>query len=88
MRFENMKLQRGKNININKFRKKDRTKYQIPFFRETMASSSNTSVILGSNGEQLYEVEAIRSHKGTAKKRLYQIKWKGYPESDNTWEPI
>jgi len=53
-----------------------------------MTSTNNTSVILGSNGEQLYEVEAIRSHKGSGKKRLYQIKWKGYPESDNTWEPI
>ncbi|CAD6982649.1 unnamed protein product [Tilletia controversa] len=38
-----------------------------------------------------YEIEAVRDHKYTGKaprRRLqYLIKWKGYPESDNTWEP-
>src|SRR5712671_1853857 len=39
-------------------------------------------------GEQ-YEVEAIRSHRhqGGRKQLQYLIKWLGYPESDNTWEP-
>ncbi len=39
-------------------------------------------------GEQ-YEVEAIRSHRrqGRGKQLQYLIKWLGYPESDNTWEP-
>ncbi|KAK0525112.1 hypothetical protein OC842_005611 [Tilletia horrida] len=45
-----------------------------------------------------YEIEAVRDHKyqGRAKARsyirpqknlVYLIKWKGYPESSNTWEP-
>src|SRR6266851_5708881 len=37
-----------------------------------------------------YEVETIRSHRRHGKKRQlqYLVKWKGYPESDNTWEPV
>src|SRR5712671_537976 len=39
-------------------------------------------------GEQ-YEVEAIRSHRrqGRGRQLQYLVKWLGYPESDNTWEP-
>jgi hypothetical protein len=41
------------------------------------------------NDEEQYEVEAIRSHRhqGRKKQLQYLIKWKGYPESDNIWEP-
>ena len=35
-----------------------------------------------------YEVEAIRGIRGTGNKAQYCVKWKGYRESDNTWEPI
>jgi Chromo (CHRromatin Organisation MOdifier) domain len=40
------------------------------------------------NGEAEYEVEAIRSHRhfGKNKRLQYLLKWKGYPEADNTWE--
>jgi Chromo (CHRromatin Organisation MOdifier) domain len=40
------------------------------------------------NGEEEYKVEQIRSHRtwGRRKTLQYLIKWKGYPESDNTWE--
>jgi hypothetical protein len=40
-------------------------------------------------GENEYEVETIRSHCyfGRQKTLQYLLKWKGYPESDNTWEP-
>ena len=36
-----------------------------------------------------YEVEAIVNHRhyGRQRQRQYLIKWKGYPSSDNTWEP-
>jgi len=39
-------------------------------------------------GEEQYEVKAIRSHRRNRCKLQYLIKWKGYPESDNTWEPV
>jgi Chromo (CHRromatin Organisation MOdifier) domain len=40
------------------------------------------------NGEEEYEVEQIRAHRrwGRSKTLQYLIKWKGYPESNNTWE--
>src|SRR6267142_5123169 len=40
------------------------------------------------DGEPEYEVELIRSHQhyGWSRTLQYLIKWKGYPESDNTWE--
>jgi hypothetical protein len=40
------------------------------------------------DGEEEYEVEQIHVHRnwGQHKTLQYLIKWKGYPESDNTWE--
>ncbi len=42
------------------------------------------------NDQEQYEVETIRSHRchGKKKQLQYLIKWAGYPESDNTWEPV
>src|SRR6266851_7580083 len=42
------------------------------------------------NDQEQYEVETIRSHRRHGKKRQlqYLVKWKGYLESDNTWEPV
>src|SRR5216683_5474766 len=42
------------------------------------------------NDQEQYEVEAIRSHRchGRKQQLQYLVKWKGYPESDNTWEPV
>src|SRR5579863_7841026 len=41
------------------------------------------------SGEAEYEVEQIRSHRchGRRKQLQYLLKWKGYLESNNTWEP-
>ena len=40
-------------------------------------------------GEEEYEVERIINHQRTGRARTlqYLIKWIGYPEADNTWEP-
>ena len=37
-------------------------------------------------GEE-YSVEAIREHQFFKGQLLYFIKWQGYPDEDNTWEP-
>jgi hypothetical protein len=39
-------------------------------------------------GEEQYEVKAIRAHQYYQCKLQYLIKWKRYPKSNNTWEPI
>jgi hypothetical protein len=40
------------------------------------------------DNKEEYEVEQIKVHRnfGRSKHLQYLIKWKGYPESDNTWE--
>ncbi|KAF1796555.1 hypothetical protein FB192DRAFT_1405045 [Mucor lusitanicus] len=44
-----------------------------------------------SAAEEEYEVERVESHqitgKGKRAKLVYLVKWKNYPDSDNTWEP-
>ena len=37
--------------------------------------------------EQEFQVEKIVGCKGEGNKTLYFIKWKGYSDADNTWEP-
>src|SRR6267142_427528 len=41
-------------------------------------------------GENEYKVETIRKHRrfGRNERLQYLLKWRGYPESDNSWEPI
>src|SRR5260370_22636590 len=40
-------------------------------------------------GEEEYEVEKVINHWHSSRARTlqYLIKWKGYPEANNTWEP-
>ena len=60
-------------------------------YSETPAHSPNFSRpppdLIG--GEEEYEVESIKAHRyfGRNKRLQFLIWWKGYPESDNTWEP-
>ena len=37
--------------------------------------------------EEEFEVEKIIYHRCLRKKFFYYVKWKGYDESENTWEP-
>ncbi len=60
-------------------------------YHETHAHSPNFTRLPPDliDGEDEYEVEQIVAHQqfGRSKRLQYLIKWKGYPESDNTWEP-
>lgn len=40
------------------------------------------------NDSNLYEVENILKKRTIKGKKEYLIKWKGYPESESTWEPL
>jgi hypothetical protein len=35
-----------------------------------------------------YEVDAILTHRVRRGKVLYLVKWKGYDDTENTWEPV
>jgi hypothetical protein len=37
--------------------------------------------------EEEFEVEAIIAHRRKGRRLQFLIKWKGYPTSDNSWEP-
>ena len=69
-----------------------------PMFHASLLSSYSETPSHGPNfswpppdlidNEEEYEVEQIKAHRnfGRSKRLQYLIKWKGYPESDNTWE--
>ncbi|GAA5973503.1 hypothetical protein JCM21900_002203 [Sporobolomyces salmonicolor] len=40
------------------------------------------------DGEEEYVVEKIIDEKGNGDRRRYLVKWSGYPESENSWEPL
>ena len=37
--------------------------------------------------DQEYEIEAIVDVKNVGRGKQYLVKWRGYPASENTWEP-
>ena len=72
-------------------------KYMMYVFHTSLLSSYRSTESYGPtfsspppdviDNEEEYEVETILSHKGPNSRRLYLTTWKGYPSSENTWEP-
>lgn len=48
----------------------------------------NVSDKSGSEEEEEYSVEKIIEKRVVKGKTEYYLKWKGYPDSENTWEPV
>jgi hypothetical protein len=38
--------------------------------------------------QEFFEIEDILNSKRNGRRVEYLIKWKGYPESENSWEPL
>lgn len=53
-----------------------------------MESVSSSNSFSNQDDDVEYEVEEITGKKITKKGVFYKIKWKGYPISDSTWEPM
>ena len=57
----------------------------IELFESRKASRPSPEII---DAFEEYEVECIVDKRVRYKKLQYLVKWKGYPEYENTWEPI
>lgn len=64
--------------------KDDVEKVDAPTGRGEIEDPSDSD---GSGQGDEYNVEAIRSHRFYKGAVLYEIKWQGYPEEENTDEP-
>lgn len=42
---------------------------------------------MSKSSNKFYEVEKIKGSKTIKKQKYYLVKWKGYSEKENTWEP-
>merc|ERR1712149_69339 len=55
---------------------------------DSKPKDDETDAATGEEEEEEYVVEKIvDSRKGKSGKREYLLKWRGYPDSENTWEP-
>lgn len=48
---------------------------------------SKRRMILESPGDGEYDVDLLLKHRDLEDRRMYLVKWKGYPKSEATWEP-
>jgi hypothetical protein len=51
------------------------------------SSTTDTDSVSGEEDDNIYTVENILKTRMHERNREYLVKWKGYPHSDNTWEP-
>eukprot|EP00029_Vermamoeba_vermiformis_P006128 TRINITY_DN2319_c0_g1_i3.p1 TRINITY_DN2319_c0_g1~~TRINITY_DN2319_c0_g1_i3.p1 ORF type:complete len:1107 (+),score=230.55 TRINITY_DN2319_c0_g1_i3:172-3492(+) len=86
-----------KNSKKTKDNKEDNKKKSTPPKKERERLKTKTEVEVANQGDdseeeagsgEEYEVEKIIGHKYVKNKIHYFVKWKGWPSSSNTWEPL
>ena len=53
-----------------------------------MVKTLTNSIPAPAEDEDFYEVEKILEKRKKGKRTTYLVKWLGYSENENTWEPI
>ncbi|OHS99113.1 chromobox protein [Tritrichomonas foetus] len=66
------------------------TQKNFHFFRDRLRLfyEKYNHIIFKKMSDTEYEVEAIRDYRIIKKKEQFLVKWKGYPEEENTWENV
>ena len=61
----------------------------LSLYKETTTHGPNfiSPPLIMIKSKEEYEVDKIISHKGPPRQQKYLTAWKGYPLSENTWEP-
>jgi hypothetical protein len=75
-------------LNLPKVYQKFHATFHVSFFEPYVAreNKKSPSPVFFEN-ENVWEVERIKDERVTQGKRMFLIKWMGYPKSQNTWEP-
>ena len=71
--------------------KKIHPTFHIALLEKTHRAARTATNIQFQNAEEEnteYEAEKIEDFKRVSGKPHYLVKWRGYPTSENTWEPI
>jgi Chromo (CHRromatin Organisation MOdifier) domain len=77
---DNYKLRLPKSMNIHPV-------FHISLLEPTRNPATEEETEIAEHGQE-YEVEMIKDYTHIDGQFYYLVKWKGYDESENTWEPI
>ena len=58
-----------------------------PYLQSDSVQETRPPPLFFSGGQPEWEVEDVIRRKGVGRNIRYEVKWKGYPSSENTWEP-
>eukprot|EP01056_Protomagalhaensia_sp_Gyna25_P000608 Protomagalhaensia_sp_Gyna_25__607@NODE_1287_length_1980_cov_338_804740_g1026_i0_p1_GENE_NODE_1287_length_1980_cov_338_804740_g1026_i0NODE_1287_length_1980_cov_338_804740_g1026_i0_p1_ORF_typecomplete_len420_score47_42Chromo/PF00385_24/3_8e10_NODE_1287_length_1980_cov_338_804740_g1026_i03801639 len=56
--------------------------------RSTRRTTENASITNGNGQDELYQLETLKGYQVVNGVEYFLVKWEGYPDSQNTWEPV